>query len=196
MGRLKRLGGGAEEVIEVAEGICIGVGRGVVAFELLDDAVDAAGEQAEAASDAADEEGVEAVKSGEDFLVEFSCLIGLFTEEDGVNVWAIEKHDPVAGNGWMEDGHEVDLAGVGGRVAFGPDSDGVEVRGQSAVAFALGGKIIEVLEGGDEFAFGGIEGNVLDSVANGEHGFVVKEVSDVCRGEDDGFGEFGGAALC
>ena len=98
-----------------------------MAFEMLDDAVDAAGEQAEAPSDAADEEGVEAIKSGEDFLVEFCCLIGLFTEEDGVNVWAIEKHDPVAGNGWMEDGHEVDLAGVGGGVAFGPDSDGIEL---------------------------------------------------------------------
>ena len=127
VGRLKRLGGGAEEGIEVADGVCIGVGGGVVAFELFDDAVDAAGEQAEAPSDAADEKGVEAVKSGEDFLVELSCLIGLFTEEDGVNVWAIEKHDPVAGNGWMEDGHEVDLAGVGGGGAFGPDSDGIEV---------------------------------------------------------------------
>ena len=71
VGRLKRLGGGAEEVIEVAEGICIGVSGGVVAFELLNDAVDAASEQAEAAPDAADEEGIEAVKSGEDFLVEF-----------------------------------------------------------------------------------------------------------------------------
>ena len=71
MGRLKRLGGGAEEVIEVAEGLCIGVSRGVVAFEVLDDAVDAASEQAEAAADTADEEGVEAVKSREDFLVEF-----------------------------------------------------------------------------------------------------------------------------
>ncbi len=60
----------------------------------------------------------------------------------------------------------------------------------------MGGKIIEVLEGGDEFAFGGIEGNVLDGVANGEHGFVVEEVGDVCRGEYDSFGEFGGAALC
>ena len=127
MGRLKRLGGGAEEVIEVAEGICIGVSRGVVAFEVLDDAVDAAGEQAEAAADTANEEGVEAVKSGEDFLVKFCCLIGLFTKEDGVNVWAIEKHDPVAGNGWMKDGHEVDLAGVGGGGAFGPDSDGIKV---------------------------------------------------------------------
>ena len=68
---MKKLGGGAEEVIEVAEGICIGVSRGVVAFELLDDAVDAAGEQAKAAADTADEEGVEAVKSREDFLVEF-----------------------------------------------------------------------------------------------------------------------------
>ncbi len=113
-----------------------------------------------------------------------------------MNVWAIEKHDPVAGNGGMEDGHEVDLAGVGGGVAFGPDSDGVEARGQRAVAFALRGKIIEILEGGDEFAFGSIEGNVLDSVANGEHGFVVEEVGDVCCGEDDRFGEFGGAALC
>ena len=42
-----------------------------MAFEMLDDAVDAASEQAEAAADTADEEGVEAVKSGEDFLVEF-----------------------------------------------------------------------------------------------------------------------------
>jgi len=195
VGRLKRLGGGAKKVIEVAEGICIGVSGGVVAFEVLDNAVDATGEQTEAAADTADEEGVEAVKSGEDFLVEFCCLIGLFTEKDGVNVWAIEKHDPVAGNGWMEDGHEVDLAGVGGGGAFGPDSDGVEVRGQSAVAFALGGKIIEILEGGDEFALGGIEGNVLDGVANGEHGFVVEKVGDVCRGKNDSFGEFGGAAL-
>ena len=42
-----------------------------MAFEMLDDAVDATGEQAEAPSDAADEERVEAVKSGKDFLVEF-----------------------------------------------------------------------------------------------------------------------------
>lgn len=41
------------------------------------------------------------------------------------------------------------------------------------------GKIIEVLEGGDEFTFGGIESDVLDSVANGEHGFVVEKVGDV-----------------
>ena len=125
--RLNRLGASAEEGIEVAEGVCIGVGGGVVAFEVLDNAVDATSEQAEAPSDAADEEGVEAVKSGEDFLVELSCLIGLFTKEDGVNVWAIEKHDPVAGNGWMKDGHEVDLAGVGGGGAFGPDSDGIKI---------------------------------------------------------------------
>ena len=127
LSRLNRLGASAEEGIEVAEGVCIGVGGRVVAFEMLDDAVDAAGEQAKAAADTADEEGVEAIKSGEDFLVEFCCLIGLFTEEDGVNVWAIEKHDPVAGNGWMEDGHEIDLAGVGGGGAFGPDSDGIKV---------------------------------------------------------------------
>ncbi len=44
-----------------------------------------------------------------------------------MNVWAIEKHDPVAGNSWMEDGHEVDLAGVGGGGTFGPDSDGIKV---------------------------------------------------------------------
>lgn len=71
VGRLKRLGASAEERIEVAEGIGIGVAGGVVAFELLDNAVDAAGEQAEAAADTADEEGVEAVKSGKNFLVEF-----------------------------------------------------------------------------------------------------------------------------
>ena len=41
-----------------------------MAFEVLDNAVDATGEQAEAAADAADEEGVETVKSGKDFLVE------------------------------------------------------------------------------------------------------------------------------
>jgi len=70
-GRLKRLGGGTEEGIEVAEGICIGVSGGVVAFELLDNPVDATSEQAEAPSDAADEERIEAVKSGEDLLVEF-----------------------------------------------------------------------------------------------------------------------------
>jgi len=127
LSRLNRLGASAEEGIEVAEGVCIGVGGRVVAFEMLDNAVDAAGEQAKAAADTADEEGVETIKSGEDFLVEFCCLIGLFTKEDGVNVWAIEKHDPVAGNGWMEDGHEIDLAGVGGGGAFGPDSDGIKV---------------------------------------------------------------------
>jgi hypothetical protein len=59
----------------------------------------------------------------------------------------------------------------------------------------LRGKITEVLEGGDEFAFGGIEGNVFDGVANGEHGLVVEEVGDIGSGEDDSVGEFGGAAL-
>ena len=113
-----------------------------------------------------------------------------------MNVWAIEKHDPVAGNGWMEDGNEVYFAGVGGRFAFGPDSDGIEVAGQVAVAFALGGKVIEVLEGGDEFAFRGIESDVFDGMADGEHSFVVEEVGDIGCGEYDGLREFGGAALC
>ena len=113
-----------------------------------------------------------------------------------MNVWAIEEDDPVAGNGWMEDGNEVDLAAVGGRFAFGPDSDGIELRGESAVAFALRGKVTEVLEGGDEFAFSGIEGDVFDGMADGEHGFVVEEVGDIGCGEDDSFGQFGGATLC
>ena len=113
-----------------------------------------------------------------------------------MNVWAIEKHDPVAGNGGVENGNEIDFAGVGGRFAFGPDSDGIEVAGQVAVAFALGGKVTEVLEGRDEFAFSGIESDVFDGMANGEHGFVVKEVGDIGCGDDDSFGEFGGAALC
>ena len=71
LSRLNRLGASAEEGIEVAEGVCIGVGGGVVAFEVLDNAVDATSEQTEAPSDTADEKGVETVESGEDFLVEF-----------------------------------------------------------------------------------------------------------------------------
>lgn len=42
-------------------------------------------------------------------------------------------------------------------------------------------KIIEVLEGGDQFPLGGFMGEILDGVADGEHCLMVKQVVDVCR---------------
>jgi hypothetical protein len=41
-------------------------------------------------------------------------------------------------------------------------------------------KIIEVLEGGDQFPLGGFMGEILDGVADCEHRFMVKQVVDVC----------------
>lgn len=60
----------------------------------------------------------------------------------------------------------------------------------------MGGKVSEVLEGRDEFALCGVESDVFDGMADGEHGFVVEEVGDIGGGEEDGFGELGGTALC
>ncbi len=120
-----------------------------MAFEVGDDTIDPAGEQAEAAVDTADKKRIEAVETGKDLLVGLGGLIGLFAEEDGVDIGTIEKDDPVAGHGRMEDGDEIDLAGIGGGVAFRPDADGVEIIGQDAVTFLLRGEVVDVLEGGE-----------------------------------------------
>jgi hypothetical protein len=47
-------------------------------------------------------------------------------------------------------------------------------------------KIIEVLEGGDQFSRGGFMREILDGMADGKHRLMVKEMVDV--GGRDGFG--------
>ncbi len=41
-------------------------------------------------------------------------------------------------------------------------------------------KIIEVLEGGDQFTLGGFMGEIFDGMADCEHRLMVKQVVDVC----------------
>jgi len=76
-------------------------------------------------------------------------LIRLFTEQNGVNFWAVEKHNPVAGELRMEDGHKVDVVQLRGGFPFGPDPNRIQPAGEFPISLFLMEKIIEVLEGGD-----------------------------------------------
>jgi hypothetical protein len=80
----------------------------------------------------------------------------------------------------MEDGDKVDVVILGGKLAFGPDPDRIQPAGELPVAIFLVEKIIEVLKSGNQFPLGGFMGEILDSVANGEHCLMVKQVVDVC----------------
>ncbi len=44
-------------------------------------------------------------------------------------------------------------------------------------------KVIEVLEGGDEFTGRDVEGEIFNGVANCEHGFVIEYMVDVRAGD-------------
>ena len=106
-------------------------------------------------------------------------LIRLFAEQNGMNFWAIKKHNPVAGEFRMEDWDKVDVILLGGRLSFGPDPNRIQPAGELPVALFLMEKIIEVLKGGNQFPLRSFMGEILDGVADGEHRFMVKQVVDV-----------------
>ena len=107
-------------------------------------------------------------------------LIRLFAEQNGMNFRAIEKHNPVSSEFRVKDWDKVDVVLLGGGLSFGPDSYCIQSAGELPVAFFLMEKIIEVLEGGDQFPLGGFMGEILDGVADCEHRLMVKQVVDVC----------------
>ncbi len=92
---------------------------------MIDHPRDTAGEEAEAAADAANEKGIEAVEAGKNFAMKLVTLIGLFAEKKGVDVGTVEKDDPVASEFGMKDGDKIDFRGAMGRFAFTPDANGV-----------------------------------------------------------------------
>ena len=158
---------------------------------MIHDAGHSTREKFKAPTEGADHEGIEAVVTGKDLPLKMVGLICLFTEQNGMNFRAIEKHNPVAGEFRMKDWNKVDVVILGGKLAFGPDSYCIQSAGEFPVALFLMQKIIEVLKGGNQFPLGGFMGEILDGVADGEHCLMVKQVVDVCRW--DGFGL---AALC
>ena len=133
---------------------------------MVDDARHSAREKFEAPTERADHEGIEAVVTGEDFSLEMVGLIRLFAEKNGMNFRAIEKYNPVAGEFGMEDGDKIDVVILGGKLAFGPDSYCIQSAGEFPVAIFLMEKIIEVLEGGDQFPLSGFMGEILDGMAD------------------------------
>jgi len=147
---------------------------------VIHDAGHSTREKFEAPTEGADYEGIEAVVTRKDLPLKMVGLICLFTEQNGMNFRAIEKHNPVAGEFRMKDWDKVDVVLLGGGFSFRPNPNCIQPAGELPVAFFLMEKIIEVLEGGDQFALGGFMGEILDGVADGEHRFMVKQVVDVC----------------
>ena len=147
---------------------------------MVDDAGHSAREKFEAPTERADHEGIEAVVTGKDFSLEMVGLIRLFAEQNSMNFRAIEKYNPVAGEFGMEDGDKVDVVLLGGGFSFRPNPNCIQPAGEFPVALFLMEKIIEVLEGGDQLPLCGFMGEIFDSVADGEHRFMVKQVVDVC----------------
>ena len=147
---------------------------------MVDDARHSAREEFEAPTERADHEGIEAVVTGKDFSLEMVGLIRLLAKKNGMNFRAIEKYNPVAGEFGMEDGDKIDVILLGGGLSFGPNPYRIQSAGEFPVAFFLIEKIIEVLEGGDQFPLRGFMGEILDGVADGEHCLMVKQVVDVC----------------
>ena len=147
---------------------------------MVDDAGHSAREKFEAPTERADHEGIEAVVTGKDLPRKMVGLVGLLAEQNGMNFRTIEKHNPVAGEFRMEDWDKVDVILLGGRLSFGPDPNRIQPACELPVALFLLEKIIEVLEGGDQFPLGGFMGEILDGVADGKHRFMVKQVVDVC----------------
>ena len=188
-GRAGGESGGRQERVDILEGI--GHPGGEVTLEVGDDAVHAAGEQAKAATDATDEKWVEAVKAGENLFRGFAASVGLFTKEDGVDVLAVEEDHPVAGQFGMKDGNEIDRGCSSWGLALRPDADGMETLGQVEVALTLGNKVVHVLKGGDKFSLPNIRGQVLDRMADGQHGFVIEEMGHIRDGKNDDFGALG-----
>ena len=152
---------------------------------MSEDTIDAGGEEAETAADAADEKGVEAVEARENLAGEFLGVVGLFAKEDGMDVGAFEEDDPVTGQERVEDGDKINRGGAAGRLALGPDADGVNLAGNFEVTVLLVLEVFDALEGGDKFAASGVAGEVLDGMAGGEHGFMIEEVGHVRNGEHD-----------
>ena len=98
--------------------------------------------------------------------MKFSRLVGLFAKEKGMNIGAIEKNNPVAGEFGVEDRNKIDIGAVPGRFSFPPNANGIQFTGDGAVVFFLAAEVVEMLEGRDQLAVRGVVGQILDGMAD------------------------------
>lgn len=177
------VGGVGENFFEVLWG---DGGKPAFFLPVLDGAFEAAAHEGEVAAEGLDDEGVEAVETGEVPFGHVGGFVDFAAYEDGVDFGAGKKDNPVAEDGCMENGHKVDVGTVGGRGSFSPDADGVELFGHLDVALTPWKKFFEVLKGNNEFSFAGFIGEVFDGVADGKHGAIIEDVGDIGDGGFDG----------
>ena len=173
--------GRVEERFDVFEGV--GHGGGKKTFKVGNHPIHATGQKAETSADAANEERVEAVESRKNLFGKIAATVGLFAKKNGVDFLAVEENHPVARQFRMENGNEIDGGASMGRFTFGPNTDGIEALCQLKVTFALGAEMVHVLEGGDEFALSDVTSQILNGVADGEHGLMVEEVAHIRVGQ-------------
>ena len=98
--------------------------------------------------------------------MKFVGLVGLFAKEKSMNIRAIEKNNPVAGEFGVKNRDEINIGAVPGRFSFPPNANGIQFTGDGAVVFFLAAEVVEVLEGGDQFAICGVVGQILNGMAD------------------------------
>lgn len=57
--------------------------------------------------------------------MKFVGLVGLFAKEQSMNIRAIEKNNPVAGEFRVKNRDKIDIGTVVGRFPFAPNSDSI-----------------------------------------------------------------------
>ena len=57
--------------------------------------------------------------------MKFVGLVGLFAKEQGMNIRAIEKNNPVAGEFRVKNRDKINIGTVVGRFPFAPNSDSI-----------------------------------------------------------------------
>lgn len=57
--------------------------------------------------------------------MKFVGLVGLFAKEQGMNIRAIEKNNPVAGEFRVKNRDKIDIGTIVGRFPFAPNSDSI-----------------------------------------------------------------------
>ena len=98
--------------------------------------------------------------------MKFSSLVGLFAKEKGMNIGAIEKNNPVAGEFGVEDRNKIDIGAVPRRFSFPPNANGIQFTGDGAVVFFLAAEVVEMLEGRDQLAVRGVVGQILNGMTD------------------------------
>lgn len=150
-----------------------------MSIEGFDHAIEANAHQVEFTPDGFDNKRVEGVETGKNFPGKIITFIDLRADQGGMCGGTAKENNPVTLQFLPKNGDKINPGAALGWSAGTPNTNRIEIVGQTEVSFFLWFKIVKVLKSGNQLSFSGFRSQIFNSMADRQHGLIAEQMSNV-----------------